>query len=974
MGNRGVGAVRMLWVGLALAFGVLLWPPTAFASLVGPSLHGLAVGPNDVAVRVGSRIFFFDHDGNFRREMTASGVRLEGARLLTLADDGRLWLSYVAEDKEGNVNATTLLALDESDGVVVRHRLNGDWTFYVTPRGTAYAGQVQAAAKRLTVERLDPASGQRTPHAAIGIEKALRILDLGTASAVGWAVDDAGDLFVLTTAAERGRVTRYHPSGEQVHVWDVLPDPVTSVSYIRDVILDREGVPYVTHSSWEVSSSMGNDGSVIRLDSAAGEPLRIRDGIGYLQDAAIAPSGDVFVIDLSEEVARFAPSGERLLSWVAVPPRAGETWEGRRQHISDARRAGPDSSVQELVNALVYGDWRSARNVRRWLLAKGASAVPEVTAAVARLGRVSELQGAAEALWEAHPDAAARLFVETKDEAVKRVLALHLAWTASPPPGVRELLSQMVLEGDDTAQHALGNLGLTSEVVAARIAQLRKRRGKDADAGFDAEWDLTHGYAASIRALEAILTNAGDPHRVAFRALILEASLETTHELDGKPKPVPPEVITRTQAWATHADPLVRETAAIALTGFAVTGHEEEAISAAVKNATLVPPTLEAFAALARATPDAVTPHVAALLALARSQPGSDYEDPLGKFAEIPHAAVAEASLRLIADPTLAVARRAAVLSRLRPEAIPRAALVDLIRDLGWQRPLVTQYSYHSFVEGVLKAYAEDAEVRGEVRGALVGLLAEPGDPPKGASSGRREARAILLGCLNPLVTSADAPRLTSLLADPALDRDSRWQVLRLVSRIAPDEELRERLVPLLRNPDERLAAAQALGRIGEPAALEILVEHGLKRLGYYSDVQLDVESFRPLGAEAEQALISLLDYPNEGTRQVVRLFLVQWPSADGRRRIRADFDRAIDAGHAPQSYDVAALALAGEPIAEPLVELALKHPDEIEALEASHERGPVDEQIRAALSGETDRDRIAVLKKIAKQVCSCSE
>lgn len=164
---------------------------------------------------------------------------------------------------------------------------------------------------------------------------------------------------------------------------------------------------------------------------------------------------------------------------------------------------------------------------------------------------------------------------------------------------------------------------------------------------------------------------------------------------------------------------------------------------------------------------------------------------------------------------------------------------------------------------------------------------------------------------------------------------------MRLVSRIPPDGELRERLIPLLDNPDDRLAAAQALGRIGEPAALEVLVEHGLKRLGYYSDVQLDLESFRPLGADAEQALISLLDYPNEGTRQLVRLFLVQWPSTEGRRRIRADFDRAIGAGHAPQSYDLAALAVAGEPIVEPLVALALNHPDGIRGTRSVARTGP---------------------------------
>jgi hypothetical protein len=968
------GSVRTFWGGLLVFLGLLLRPLAASAMLAGPSLHGLAVSAHEVAVRVGSRILFFDHDGNFRREMTSAGVKLEDAHLLTLTDDGRLWLSYAAEDKDGKITTMTLASLDDSGEVVASRRLDGERTFYVTPRGAVYAGQVEAPTKRLSIARLDTASGRRTPHAAVAIENPLRVLDLDTASAVEWAVDDAGDLFVLTTAAERGRVTQYHPSGEQVRTWDVLPDPVTSVSYLKNVLLDREGVPYVTHSSWEVSSATSNSGSVIRLDPAGGEPLRFMEGIDYLQDAAIAPSGDVFVTDLSEEVARFAPSGERLLSWVAVPPRAGETWEGRRQHISDACRAGPDSSVPDLVDALVYGDWASAQKVRRWLLAKGPSAVPDVTAAVARLDRVPALRAAAEELWEAQADATVRLFVETKDEAVRRLLATHLAWTASPPPGVRELLSRMVLEGDDTARHALGNMGLTPEVVALRIAQLRKDLGKDDRAGFDARWDLTRGYPASIGALEAILTNRDDPDRGAFRSLILEASLETTHEPDGKPKAVPPEVVTRTQGWATHQDPFVRETAAIALTAFGVVGHEREAIAAATRDATLVEAALKAFAVLSRSAPDAVTPHVPALLALARSQPASEYQDLLGKFADIPNPAVLEASIGLVGDRDLPVSRRAAVLSNLRPKDVPRASLVELLRDLGWQRPLVTQYSYHSFVEDVLKEYPTDAGLRRGVRDALMALLAEPQDRPKRDPSSGPEARAILLGCLGPLITNADAPTLTSLLADPTLDRATRWQAMRLVSLISPDDALRERLVPLLHNQDYRLVAAQALGRIGEPAALEVLVEHGLKRLGYYSDVELDIESFRPLGADAEEALISLLDYPNEGTRQLVRLFLVQWPSAEGRRRIRADFDRAIAAGHAAQSYDLAALASAGEPIVEPLVNLAMKHPEEIEDLGASHERGPLDDQIGAALSRETDPARIAVLKKIAGRLCGCSE
>jgi hypothetical protein len=942
--------------------------PPALPMLAEPSVHGIVVNATEVAVRVGERVYFFDYEGTFRRELKTRQLPMSRARLLALTDDGRLWLSVADEGEDGKVKATTIATLDESGEVLFRHRLAGDRRLQVTPGGAVFVGR--AAATTLTVERFDPATGRLTPHAAITIRKARRVLDLESASAVEWAVDDSGDVFVLTTAGEGGQVTRYRPSGERVKVWEVRPDPVTSVSYMKDVVLGHDGVAYATHSSWEVSASTGNDGSVLRLDPAGGETLRIKEGIGYLRDIAVAPNGDVFLTDLSEEVIRFSAAGERILSWVAVPPRAGDTWEGRRQLIADARRAGPESSASELVKALVYGDWKTARSAHDWLLKQGATAVPEVTAAVARYLDAYQLKSAADELWKAHPETAARLFTETRDETVKRTLAPHLGWTAAPPPGVREMLSQMVLEGDESesARHALNHMGATPEVLAARIAEFRKTV-REGDASFDAKWDLTQGYARSILALEPLLMNPSDPDRRALRSLILEASLDATED-NGRPKAAPAVIVARTQGWATHADPFVRQTAAIALTAFGVAGHESEAIAAAGADPEFVIPTLKAFAKLAAAHPNSVEPHVPKLRALARSAASSEFSDALGEFAAIRHPAVLASCLQMLSDTTLAARRRAAVLSPLEPSEVARDVLLALVRDQAWQRALVNEYSYHSFVEDVVKAHPEDAEVRAALRSTLLALLTEASTARQ--SEKRREARDSLLDSLYPLVTDADAPRLTALLADASLERNARWQVMRLASRVTPDEALRERLTALLKDNDYRLLAAQSLGRIGEPAALGVLVEHGLKRLGFYSNVHLEIESFRPLGLDAEQALLGLLDYPNQGTRETARELLVQWPSTEGRRRIRADFDRAIEAGQPPQSYDMEALALAGESLVEPLVKLAIEHPDAVEGLAGSGDESPLAQQLRSALAQETDPNRKAVLKKLVAEICPC--
>jgi hypothetical protein len=169
---------------VALAALALL-PSSAPCSLVGPSVHGLAVGQSEVVVRVGSRILLFDYEGSFLRELAITGFPLSRAKPLALTDDGRLWFEVAEEDEEGKRKAITLAAADGSGAVAIRHQVAGAWTAYVTARGQPYVGRVEA--KRLRVDRLDAVSGRRSVHADIGIEKALRILDLDVASAVSWA-------------------------------------------------------------------------------------------------------------------------------------------------------------------------------------------------------------------------------------------------------------------------------------------------------------------------------------------------------------------------------------------------------------------------------------------------------------------------------------------------------------------------------------------------------------------------------------------------------------------------------------------------------------------------------------------------------------------------------------------------------------------------------------------------------------------
>jgi hypothetical protein len=951
---------------IAALLGALLLPRTALPMLAGPQVLGLAVGSSEVAVQVGPNVLFFDHEGTFRRQVT-SALPLEHARLIAFTDDRLLWFTLASTD-EGGDGPTTLAATDDAGAVVSRETLPAGWTAYVSPGGKAFSGRSRAG--RLRIERLGADGAGRSHHADVPLGSAQR----DDAQGPSWAVHDDGDIFVLLRESDRGRVIRFRPDGRSVRTWEVAPDPVTSVSYMKDVLLDADGIPYATHGSWEVSSSTGNSGSVLRLDPAGGEPVRIKDGIGYLQHVAVAPSGDVFVSDLSEQVVRFSRNGERAAAWIAVPPRFGESWEERGRRIAAAGRVGADAAVSDLVMAIVYGDREAASRASGVLRARGPSVLSEVTSASTRFRGEYSLALTAEALWTAHPVETVRLFEGTKEEPVRRLLAPFLAYREPLAPGVREVLARMLLEGNTEVGYALDHVGPTPEVIQARIAAFR-RSLRSGEPSFDAAYSLQNTYASSIGALEAILLDGADPDRPAVRAVMLEGScgFADPDRVGDELRAVPRDVLDRSQAWSRHADTFVRETAAIALTCLGVTGHETAALAAARRTPDLALPTLGAFAGLAREHGDAVTPHVAALSRLARDSPAGESRDALEVFSGIRHPAVVEECLRLLEDETLPAERRGGLLLGVDPAAIPRARLLGLLREQRWQRSLAREYFYHSFLEKLSSDHAGDADVRAEMRTTLLALVSDrrllrmPAEKGLGKSPGVQA-----LHRLADLVDGADLPRLVPLLDDPQLAPDSRAALVEVLSRFPADDALRERLRPLLRDPDLALGVAEALGRAGDRAALEVLVEQGLKRLGFYSRVTLEIESFRPLGGEAEQALLALLDYPNRSTREAVRQLLVEWPSAEGRRRLRGELDEAVASGRAPETGTLAALALAGEDVTPSLVKLASAHPEAVDELTPEYTAGPLTRQLEDALARETEPGRRRLLGTVAARLCGC--
>jgi hypothetical protein len=521
----------------------------------------------------------------------------------------------------------------------------------------------------------------------------------------------------------------------------------------------------------------------------------------------------------------FSPEGDPVLSWVAVPPRFGESWAEQSERVEQARRTKPDGDTEELIKPVVYGSWEASRRAAGWLLHRGPSAMTRVTRAMLEFPESYLLRSAARDLWTAHPDEALALF-EREREDIRRLMAPTLAWEVDRPvPGLADVLTRMTLEGDERAGDALNHIGVTPEVVEARIADFR-RRLREGESTVGVELDLEESYARAIGELEVILFDPGDPDRDAFRALILKASWQYRPGLGdhGRREPLPPDVRARAEAWAMHQDEYVRDTAVLVLTGFGVEEHVDRALAAVRRDPEVLPDALEAFIGLASVHPERANAVAEALArhALATVPTCCYGPDPLGTFARVPARRFVEISLQLVRDESLPLRRRSAILTWLPVSRIPRPVLLDLIGDRDWASGAARASSFTSFLEEVLREHPDDEEVKATAKATLLALISsEPlaleGGGDGGACYGQGASLVFLLRALEALVAADDLPHLAPLLDDPGLGERSRRQLLRVLARVPPNPALAKRLAPLLSDEDQAVLAAQALGRVGHP-------------------------------------------------------------------------------------------------------------------------------------------------------------
>jgi hypothetical protein len=231
--------------------------------------------------------------------------------------------------------------------------------------------------------------------------------------------------------------------------------------------------------------------------------------------------------------------------------------------------------------------------------------------------------------------------------------------------------------------------------------------------------------------------------------------------------------------------------------------------------------------------------------------------------------------------------------------------------------------------------------------------------------------RDTVLNSLGPLFQASDVDRILPLATNPEMPAYLRYGALELISRVQTTSSSRAELVGLLEDEGLRFLAARTLSRSGEPRALGILVEDGLKRMGPYSRVEIDESSFAPYGESGEDALLSLMSYPNRATQRAVRSLLGKLGSERGAAEMRAELSASLEAGEEPPPGSIEGLIAFGDKPLPLLLDSLVKHPDLAESIWLSIDCAEAVDVFRPELTSEVDAARAGILKSLLENVCN---
>jgi len=684
-----------------------------------------------------------------------------------------------------------------------------------------------------------------------------------------YAADADGNLYVLISSGSKGSVRKLNREGETIAEWEAEPSPITSVSALRSITTDVDGNVYVMDSSWEVSSSLENSGSIQKFIPDGKLLFRITKGDSFIsvpQEMAVDRDGYVYLLDLGNYILKFDRDGRYLLRWNILPPRYGESWKEKQRLEKLADTITDDSKAEDLIVALVYGDPVHQYKAVNMMSDRGVENATLLVQALVRydkgfqagyyINRIFDAWGkkGIDALQSVYRDG---------NTGVKKKLAVYLGWKGCKEviPMLREMMKSSNSNERENAIDVLSSISMDDEIITILINRLGAGRDISAERRLGEQIDIT------LPRLIVILKSQAHPLKKKVAEMIEKAAVD--HSMKEK------RSLESLRNLVSCNDPFVRKTALLALWKNGDRSLDNAVLSLAEADRTIREEVFDVF----NERKDKKC--VPLLVVLIKKEKDMSVRN---SFLIDLRSLDAEKGCRMAME---------IALDPHEKEEMKMKAL----RHLPWL-PEDKKSELLPALRKILSTASGD-ELRCDVI-KLMGMSAGRQTIPVLWSifdnkSYSQDVRLTALETVGEYRDKGQLDRLWELFQgsyeNPALHKASFYAIC----ETGGDDKHLPQLMELLKDKDLSLPAAMILGKMGRIEALPILVEE-TKKTGSYSNLdEYLLEPLIAIGKPAAEEISKLVTYQNMCTRLVAAKVIAKAGGKEGLEKVRQLYLRCFE-------------------------------------------------------------------------------
>ncbi len=685
-----------------------------------------------------------------------------------------------------------------------------------------------------------------------------------------YATDADGNLYLLVPIDCKGIITKMNLGGETLVEWEAEPSPFTSVSSFRGITTDLKGNAYVLDSSWEVSSSLENSGSVQKFSPDGKLLFRITKGFGFLkypQEMAVDGDGNIYLLDLSNYISKFDKDGRYLFRWSVLPPRSGESWMEKQRLEKLADSINDESKAEDLIIALAHSDFAQRIRVAGLLTEKGAGAAPLLVQALIKYEGDMLLDSNIKEVfdeWGEEGLNALKTIYFAGSPTVKKKLAIYLAAKECKEavPILKEMMRSSDSDERDRAMDALSSFFMDDELITLELKEIGTVKVYGG-----AGWSLKKKIDITLPRLIEILKNPANPLRNKVAEIIVEAadypgikekrSLESLRNL------------------ASSGDPFVRKTAMLALWKNGDRSLDDAVLRLAEADRESREDVFHVF----RERRDSKC--VQLLSRLIKTEKDPDLKKNLLVDLDfIDNDRACGIAMEIVSDHREKENVKADLLRSLYP--IPEKKMPEFLPSL---REVISTASDDELRRAAMKLIGKTGDKQ------TISLLWSVFENP----SYSEEVRFTALASIGRTRNADQLDRLWGIFLGSHEEDPLHDVAFFSIYDAGGDEKHLPQLLMLLKDRNYALQAAAILGRIGKTEALPVLVEE-TKRTGLYSRIEdYLLEPLITIGKPAAEELRKLVEYPNACTRLLVARVLAKTGDRDDIGKIRQIYLRSFE-------------------------------------------------------------------------------